>query len=96
MYKKNTEYFLNTFHTFVENMKHLLAIKKNLNRNIPRVKLQTINNVCKYKTLSRQMPRIIKSEILKHNQIKIIRQESHIQEKPETVSEINNLPGNKI
>lgn len=48
------------------------------------------------KALSRQMPWIIKSEILKHNQIKIISQESHIQEKPETVSEINNLPSNKI
>lgn len=76
-------------------MEHLSVIKQNLTCNIPRVKLQTVN-VCKYKTLNRQKPRIIKYEILNLKKIKIVSEHSHIQEKPETAFEKNNLPSKKI
>lgn len=68
--------------------------KKNLNCNIPRVKLQSIN-VCKYKKLSRQKPRIVKSEVLEHKKIKLIRKHSHMQEKLTITSEENNLSSKK-
>lgn len=73
---------------FIENIKHLLIIKQNLNRNIPRVNLQTIN-VSKYKILSRQKPRIIKFETLKLKKIKIVNNHSHIQKKSKTAPEKN-------
>ncbi|XP_036150835.1 uncharacterized protein LOC118648612 isoform X1 [Monomorium pharaonis] len=76
------------------NIEHLSKIKKNLNHNIPRVKLQSIN-LCKYKTLSRQKPRIIKSEVLKKGQKIKIKNKSktnqQAQEKLKTTSEEYNL-----
>lgn len=85
---------LNTFYIFIflGNMEHLSAIKKNLNCNIPKVKLQNMN-MCKYKTLNQQKPCIIKSEILL-KKIKIVNK--HIQEKSEISSKKDNFPGKKI
>jgi len=85
----------NIFYIFVGNMAHLSAVKKNLNCNIPRVKLQTIN-LCKYKTLNRQKPRIIKSEILKFKKIKVVDRISHVQEKSKIASKKNIFTSKKI
>lgn len=88
---KIMQIFLESF-LFVENMEHLSEVKKNLNCNIPRVKLQAVN-LCKYKTLNRQKPRIIKSEIVK---FKIKRVSSKLsQKKPGTAAEKSNLLSKK-
>ncbi|XP_024894171.1 uncharacterized protein LOC112468966, partial [Temnothorax curvispinosus] len=74
-----------------KNMEHLSAVERNLNCNIPRVKLQTID-LCKYEARSQRRCRIIKSEIFKSKKIKRARiKHSHIQEELKTVYKKSNL-----